>query len=192
MAHYTPTEIPDVVIIEPSVYDDGRGYFFESYHQKEFEEQMGSITFLQDNESKSAYGVLRGLHYQIAPFEQAKLVRVIQGKVLDVAADIRPGSPTFGRYVSVELSGENKRQIFIPKGFAHGFVALSQAAVLQYKVDAYYSRQHERGIRYDDPRLAIDWQLDGEQIILSEKDRNLPLLDEISGQDAAMSKGRDA
>lgn len=180
MANYIQTDLPDVVIIEPTVFEDDRGYFFEIYRHEEFEERIGKFTFVQDNESKSSYGVLRGLHYQLPPFAQSKLVRVVDGKVLDVAVDIRRDGPTFGRHVAIELSGENRRQLFIPRGYAHGFVVLSRAAIVQYKVDAYYSREHERGLRYNDPAIGIDWNIKPEDMILSERDQNLPALDEIS------------
>lgn len=185
MANYIQTDLPDVVIIEPTVFEDDRGYFFESYRYEEFEEHIGQLTFVQDNESKSSYGVLRGLHYQLPPFAQSKLVRVIDGKVLDVAVDIRRGGPTFGRHVAIELSGENRRQLFIPRGYAHGFVVLSRVAIVQYKVDAYYSGEHERGLRYNDPAIGIDWKIKPEDIILSDKDHNLPTLDEISASNHA-------
>jgi dTDP-4-dehydrorhamnose 3,5-epimerase len=170
------TNIEGVLIIEPRVFGDERGYFFESYSQREFEEKVCQTSFVQDNESKSKYGVVRGLHFQRAPYEQAKLVRVITGRVLDVAVDIREGSPTYGQYVSTELSGENKRQLFIPRGFAHGFAVLSEEVVFQYKCDNYYAPPYEGAIRWDDPKLAIDWLLPPGDIILSEKDKYNPLL----------------
>ena len=170
------TNIEGVLIIEPRVFGDERGYFFESYSQRKFEEKVCQTSFVQDNESKSKYGVVRGLHFQRAPYEQAKLVRVIAGRVLDVAVDIREGSPTYGQYVSTELSGENKRQLFIPRGFAHGFAVLSEEVIFQYKCDNYYAPLYEGAIRWDDPKLAIDWMLPREDIILSEKDKNNPLL----------------
>lgn len=170
------TEIEDVKIIEPRVFGDSRGYFFESFSQKEFEEKVCKTTFVQDNESKSTYGVLRGLHFQLPPFAQSKLVRVVQGKVLDVAVDIRKGSSTFGKHVAVELSADNKRQLFIPRGFAHGFVVLSDEAVFQYKCDNYYAPQCEAGIAFDDKGLNIDWIIPNNDIILSEKDKKNPLL----------------
>ena len=173
------TEIEGVLIIEPKVFGDERGYFFESFSQREFEEKVSETVFLQDNESKSRYGVLRGLHFQKQPFEQAKLARVVRGKVLDVAVDIRKDSPTYGRYVSTELSGENKRQIFIPRGFAHGFVVLSEEVVFQYKCDNYYMPDYEGALLWNDPKLNIDWKLPMEDIILSEKDRLNPALCEI-------------
>lgn len=170
------TNIEGVLIIEPRVFGDERGYFFESYSQRKFEEKVCQTNFVQDNESKSKYGVVRGLHFQRAPYEQAKLVRVIAGRVLDVAVDIREESPTYGQYVSTELSDENKRQLFIPRGFAHGFAVLSEEVVFQYKCDNYYVPSYEGAIRWDDPKLAIDWMLPWEDIILSEKDKNNPLL----------------
>lgn len=176
MATFIKTEIPDVVIIEPKVFGDDRGYFFESYNQKDFEENIGKIEFVQDNESKSSYGVLRGLHYQLPPYTQSKLVRAIKGTVLDVAVDIRKDSPTFGKHVAVELSEENKRQLFVPKGFAHGFVVLSDEAVFAYKVDEFYTPSHDRGIKFDDSELGIDWKIDLEKVSLSEKDKVQPLL----------------
>ncbi len=172
------TEIEEVKIIEPAVFGDHRGYFFESYSQKEFEEKVCKTTFVQDNESKSKYGVLRGLHFQKEPYAQAKLVRVVQGSVLDVAVDIRKGSPTFGKHVAVELNDENKRQMFIPRGFAHGFVVLSKTVVFQYKCDNYYAPEAEAGIAWDDPVLEIDWKVDAEAVLLSEKDKKNPLLSE--------------
>ncbi len=164
------------MIIEPKVFGDERGYFFESFSQREFEEKVCKTLFVQDNESKSCYGVVRGLHFQRAPFEQAKLVRVVTGRVLDVAVDIRKGSPTCGQHVCTELSAENKRQLFIPRGFAHGFAVLSEEALFQYKCDNYYAPGYEGAIRWDDPKLGIDWKLPPEEIILSEKDKNNPLL----------------
>ena len=172
------TEIEEVKIIEPAVFGDHRGYFFESYSQKEFEEKVCKTTFVQDNESKSKYGVLRGLHFQKEPYAQAKLVRVVQGSVLDVAVDIRKGSPTYGKYVAVELSAENKRQMFIPRGFAHGFVVLSEEVIFQYKCDNYYAPQSEGGITWDDKELNIDWQILVSDLVLSEKDTKHPALNE--------------
>jgi dTDP-4-dehydrorhamnose 3,5-epimerase len=175
---FTPTAIPEVVLIEPKVWGDDRGYFMETFRDDLFRQSVVDTRFVQDNESKSAQGVLRGLHYQLPPFAQSKLVRVVQGRVLDVAVDIREGSSTFGQHVSVELSGENKRQVFIPRGFAHGFVVLSESAIFQYKVDNYYSKECDRGIAYDDPTLRIDWGLPGDQLVLSEKDTRQPLLED--------------
>ena len=171
------TTIPEAVIIEPKVHGDERGYFLETFRQDKLEEFLGfKINFCQDNESKSSYGVLRGLHYQLPPYAQTKLVRVIKGKVLDVAVDIRKNSPTFGQYVSVELSEENKRQLLIPRGFAHGFVVLSEEAVFAYKVDNYYSPECDRGIAFDDSDLNINWQIEHDKLQLSPKDTKQPLL----------------
>lgn len=168
---YRKTEIEGVYIIEPRVFGDERGYFFEAWKRQEFEENIGKVDFIQDNESKSVFGVLRGLHYQKCEFSQAKLVRVISGRVLDVAVDLRKGSPTFGKHVAVELSGDNKRQFFIPRGFAHGFLVLSDEAVFTYKVDNPYAPQAEASILWNDADLAIDWPLSEEKLILSQKDR---------------------
>lgn len=173
------TDIEGVVIIEPELFGDGRGYFFESYNREAFDREVSPIRFVQDNESRSRYGVVRGLHFQRAEFAQAKLVRVIEGRVLDVAVDIREGSPTFGRHVAVELSGANHRQLFIPRGFAHGFAVLSPEALFQYKCDNFYAPQAEGGIAWDDPALAIDWRLPREAVILSERDRKHPTLQEL-------------
>ncbi len=174
---FIKADIPDIRIIEPIIFSDDRGYFEETYRKDMLEEAIGySIDFVQDNESKSSYGVLRGLHFQLPPFAQSKLVRVIKGKILDVAVDIRKGSPTFGKYVSVELSEENKRMVFIPRGFAHGFVVLSDEAIFSYKVDNYYSKENDSGIAYNDPALGIDWQLDSDSLKLSEKDKMQQLL----------------
>lgn len=164
------TLIPGVVIIEPRIFTDSRGYFFESFSQKDFDTQVRTVRFVQDNESRSSYGVLRGLHFQKPPFAQSKIVRVIQGTVLDVAVDIRRGSPTFGQHVAVELSGDNHRQFFIPRGFAHGFSVLSETAVFQYKCDSFYAPQSEGAIAWDDPALGIDWRISHDKVILSEKD----------------------
>lgn len=172
---YLKTEIEGVYIIEPRVFNDARGYFMEAWKQEEFNEHIGRVDFIQDNESKSSFGVLRGLHYQKGEASQAKLVRVIKGKVLDVAVDIRRSSPTFGKHVMVELSEDNKRQFFIPHGFAHGFLVLSQEAVFTYKVDRPYAPQAEAGIRWDDPDLAIEWPIDPAQVQTSAKDLVQPL-----------------
>lgn len=166
-----PTTIPDVKIIEPRVFEDARGYFFESFSQKLFNEKVSDTVFVQDNESRSTYGVLRGLHFQKPPMEQAKLVRVVEGAVLDVAVDIRPNSPTYGQQVTIKLSADNKRQLFIPRGFAHGFVVLTPTVVFQYKCDNYYSPAHEGGIAWNDPDLNIDWQVPVEDVVLSAKDK---------------------
>lgn len=172
------TAIEDVVIIEPDVFGDARGYFFESYSQKRFDEQVRPVKFVQDNESKSRYGVLRGLHFQKGKDAQSKLVRVVKGRVLDVAVDIRRGSPTFGKYVAVELTEENHRQLFIPRGFAHGFSVLSEEAVFQYKCDNLYAPQSEGAIAWNDPEIGIDWGLKAEDVLLSAKDATHPLLSE--------------
>jgi len=171
------TDIADVIIIEPKVHGDDRGYFVETYRQDILERFVGhSVNFIQDNESKSERGVLRGLHYQIGDSAQSKLVRVISGRVLDVAVDIRQGSPTFAQHVAIELSAENKRQVFVPKGFAHGFVVLEDNTIFSYKVDNYYSPAKDRGIAFDDPSLAINWEVPTSQLLLSAKDQQQPLL----------------
>jgi dTDP-4-dehydrorhamnose 3,5-epimerase len=165
------TKIKDLYIIEPRVFEDDRGYFFESYNQKKFDEVLGSTyDFVQDNESKSSYGVIRGLHYQLAPNSQAKLVRVIQGTVYDVAVDLRKSSPTFGEWVGVELSGENKKQFLIPRGFAHGFSVLSESVVFTYKCDNFYNPDSESGIIWNDATLGIDWKIKEKDVVVSEKD----------------------
>lgn len=164
------TEIEGVYIIKPRVFDDARGYFFESFSQREFEEKIGKINFVQDNESKSTAGVIRGLHFQKPPYSQAKLVRVVKGRVLDVAVDLRKDSPTFGQHVSVELTEENKLQFFVPKGFAHGFAVLSEEAIFQYKCDEFYHPESEGAVAWNDPDLGIDWHVPAEDRILSEKD----------------------
>lgn len=173
------TDIPDVVIIEPKVFGDHRGYFFESFSEKDFSANVREVKFVQDNESKSCYGVLRGLHFQKPPHAQAKLVRVVKGRVLDVAVDLRRGSPDFGKHVAVELSEENRRQLFIPRGFAHGFAVLSEEAVFQYKCDGYYAPQSEGSVLWNDPQVGIEWGVPAEDILLSEKDRNAPLLKDL-------------
>ena len=164
------TAIEGLVIIEPKVFKDARGYFFESFSQREFEEKVQKVNFVQDNESMSSYGVMRGLHFQRPPFTQSKLVRCVKGKVLDVAVDIRKGSPTYGQHAAVVLSEENHRQVFIPRGFAHGFAVLSETAVFQYKCDKFYAPEAEGGISIKDDSLGIDWQIPTENAILSEKD----------------------
>lgn len=172
------TDIEGVFIIEPKLFSDERGYFFEAFNSRRFEELSGIRTaFVQDNESRSARGVVRGLHFQLPPHAQSKLVRVVRGRIIDVAVDIRRGSPTFGRYVAVELSDENHRQLFIPRGFAHGFGVLEGDAIVEYKCDNYYAPEAEGAIRWDDPELAIDWRIDGE-VIVSAKDQNNKLLRE--------------
>lgn len=173
--NYIKTEIEGVFIIEPRIFGDNRGYFFESFVQSEFEEKVCKTTFVQDNESKSSYGVLRGLHFQKPPYTQSKLIRVVKGRVWDIAVDIRRSSPTFGKHIGIELSEDNHRQLFIPKGFAHGFVVLSEEAVFQYKCDNYYAPQSEGAIIWNDPELGIDWKIPAEDIILSEKDKKHPL-----------------
>lgn len=171
------TCIPDLLIIEPKVFEDSRGYFLESYNKKILNESKIDISFVQDNESKSSKGVLRGLHYQLAPYAQTKLIRVISGCILDIAIDIRKGSPTFGKHFAIELSGENKRQLLIPKGFAHGFSVLSDEVIVNYKCDNFYQPDAERGILYNDPELNIDWKIDLEHAVVSAKDKvNPPLL----------------
>lgn len=174
------TGIEGLWIIEPKVFGDSRGYFFESFSQREFDEKIGPVNFVQDNESKSCYGVVRGLHFQKPPHAQAKLVRVVKGKVLDVAVDLREGSPTYGKHCAVELSEENHRQMFIPKGFAHGFSVLSEEAVFQYKCDEYYAPQSEGAVLWNDADLAIDWLIPEDKVILSDKDRRHPTLKELS------------
>lgn len=175
---YIETDIKGVFIIEPRVFNDSRGYFFESWQKSSFEQNIGKIDFVQDNESKSSYGVLRGLHYQKGEFSQAKLVRVIKGRVLDIAVDIRKSSPTFGKHIMVELSDENRRQLFIPRGFAHGFLVLSEEAVFTYKCDNLYAPQSEACIIYNDPSLAIKWPIDNAEMILSDKDLKGRLLND--------------
>lgn len=174
---FIPTEIPDVIIIRPRVFGDSRGYFFESYSKREFDAAVRPVDFVQDNESCSSYGVVRGLHFQRGEHCQSKLVRVVSGRVLDIAVDIRLGSPTFGRHVAVELSDENNCQLFIPRGFAHGFAVLSEKAVFQYKCDNFYCPESEGAIAWDDPQLAIDWKIPADKVILSDKDRRHPTLD---------------
>ena len=174
---YIATELQGVFVIQPKVFNDERGYFFESWKKEEFEKHVGKVDFVQDNESKSSFGVLRGLHYQKGEASQAKLVRVIKGRVLDVAVDLRKSSPTFGKYVAVELSDENKKQLFIPRGFAHGFAVLSEVAVFEYKCDNYYAPEADAGVSLLDDRLGIDWPMRPEEALLSEKDLRHPLFD---------------
>ncbi|MER3463975.1 MAG: dTDP-4-dehydrorhamnose 3,5-epimerase [Chitinophagaceae bacterium] len=171
---FTTCHIPSLIIIEPSVFPDSRGYFFEAYNQKLFQQNGIEVTFIQDNQSKSSYGVIRGLHYQLNPHAQAKLVRVLEGEILDVAVDIRKNSPTFGQHFSIELSSENRKQLYLPAGFAHGFSVLSETAIVLYKCDAYYNKQSEGGIRFDDVSLNIDWKIEKEKAIISDKDVQLP------------------
>ena len=176
MINVIKTAIPEVLVLEPKVFGDARGYFMESWSQRDFDAAVRPVKFVQDNESRSSYGVLRGLHFQKGACAQSKLVRVIEGRVLDVAVDIRRGSPTFGRYVAVELSGENHRQCFVPKGFAHGFVVLSPEAVFQYKCDFPYAPEAEAAIAWNDPSLGIDWGIPEADILLSQRDRSHPFL----------------
>ena len=178
---FIPTEIEDCVIIEPKVFGDHRGYFFESFNQKQFEEHIGKVDFVQDNESRSSRGVLRGLHFQLPPYNQAKLVRCIEGEVLDIAVDLRKDSPSFKKYVAVKLSSENKRQLFVPRGFAHGFVVLSETAIFSYKVDNWYAPEHDSGIIWNDPEIGVDWQILASEVLLSDKDKTLkPLKDTVN------------
>lgn len=170
------TDIEGVVILEPRLFEDARGHFFESFSQRDFACEVCDTMFVQDNEAWSRRGVIRGLHYQMPPDAQSKLVRVVTGRVIDVAVDVRRGSPTFGRHVAIELSGENRRQLFIPRGFAHGYSVLSDEALFQYKCDNFYAPASEGGIRFDDPALGIDWGLDPAQATVADKDRQLPLL----------------
>ena len=177
---FVPQVIPDIILIEPTLHGDDRGYFSETFRQDLFNEAIGrDINFIQDNESKSSKGVLRGLHYQVPPFSQSKLLKVIEGSVLDVVVDIRKSSPTFGEHLAIELKADNKQQLFIPCGFAHGFVVLSEMATFVYKVDNYYSSEHERGIAFDDKDLKINWQLKPQILKLSNKDLNHPTLANI-------------
>ena len=173
------TEIDGVVIVEPRIFRDARGYFFESYSERDFFSKVREVHFVQDNESKSSYGVLRGLHFQKSPYAQSKLVRVIRGAVLDVAVDIRKGSPTYGKHVAVELTEDNHRQFFIPRGFAHGFSVLTDEVVFQYKCDNFYAPQSEGAIACDDPDLGIDWRIPSDRVLLSDKDRSHPRLRDI-------------
>lgn len=173
------TDIPEVLIFEPKVFGDSRGYFMESFREDQIKQHIGNVNFVQDNESFSQYGVLRGLHFQLPPFTQSKLVRVIEGEVLDVAVDIRVGSPTYGKHVAVRLSSENKRQLWVPQGFAHGFIVLSKTALFSYKCDNYYSPEYDGGIRWDDPLIGIDWVIPLNEIQLSTKDMQQPMLSDI-------------
>jgi dTDP-4-dehydrorhamnose 3,5-epimerase len=179
---FIETELKGLFVFEPKIFEDSRGLFFESYNSKVFEQQGLSASFVQDNQSKSTYGVIRGLHYQLPPFAQTKLVRVLVGKILDVAVDIRKKSPTFGKVFSIELSAENKRQLYIPHGFAHGFSVLSETAEVLYKCDAFYSKESEGGIRYNDPALNIDWKIPQGKEIVSEKDQANPMLVECRNE----------
>jgi dTDP-4-dehydrorhamnose 3,5-epimerase len=171
---FSTCEIPGLLIFEPEVFEDSRGYFFEAYNQEKFSQGDARYNFVQDNQSKSSYGVIRGLHYQLNPSAQAKLVRVLDGCILDVAVDIRKDSPTFGRHFSIELSAANKRQLLLPEGFAHGFSVLSQSAIVLYKCNSFYDKSKEGGIRFDDPQLGIDWKVERTKAVVSEKDSALP------------------
>lgn len=173
---FVKTEFPGLLVFEPNVFEDSRGYFFEAYNEKQFQQEGIDIRWVQDNQSSSSYGVIRGLHYQLPPYDQTKLVRVLRGKILDVVVDIRKGSPTFGKSFSKVLSAKNKRQLFIPKGFAHGFSVLSEKAEVLYKCDGFYNKESEGGIIYNDPTLEIDWRIPAEAEIVSEKDKILPTL----------------
>lgn len=178
---FTRTAILDIIICEPQIHGDERGYFVETFRQDKLDEFLGhKINFSQDNESKSSYGVLRGLHYQLAPYSQTKLVRVIEGRVLDVAVDIRKGSPTFGKYIAIELTGENKKQLLIPRGFAHGYLVLSDKAIFAYKVDNYYNPECDRGLAFDDKTIGVDWRIDVKKIQFSSKDIKQPKFQEIA------------
>ncbi len=172
------TNIADLVVVKPKIFEDNRGYFFESYNEKHFRENGINFNWVQDNQSKSGYGVIRGLHYQLAPYGQTKLVRVLQGSILDVVVDIRKDSPTFGESFSIELNENNKKQLLVPCGFAHGFSVLSDTAVVLYKCDSFYNPESERGINYNDPQLAIDWKINPKNAVVSSKDRVLPFLDQ--------------
>jgi len=176
---FVATDIPGLFVFEPKIFEDSRGYFFESYNENNFSKQGIDTKFVQDNESSSQYGVIRGLHYQLNPHAQTKLIRVLEGKILDVVVDIRNGSPSFGKSLSIELSAENKKQLYIPAGFAHGFSVLSDKAVVFYKCDQFYNKESEGGIRFDDPQLKIDWKVPVEGATISDKDQNLPLLAEV-------------
>lgn len=171
---FIPTGLPGLIVFEPKVFADDRGYFLETYQRKLFAEAGITTDFIQDNEAKSTYGVLRGLHYQVPPYAQAKLVRVVEGEVLDIVVDIREGSPTYGKSYNIRLSAANKKQLYVPRGFAHGYVVLSETAIFCYKCDNYYSKAHEGGLRYDDPALGIDWDFDLQKATLSERDKEWP------------------
>ena len=175
---FITTDIPGLLVFEPKIFEDSRGYFFESYNEKTFQQQGVNIQFIQDNQSSSSCGVIRGLHYQLNPHAQAKLIRVLQGSILDVAVDIRKGSPTYGKHFDIELSAGNKKQLLIPRGFAHGFSVLSEMAEVLYKCDEFYHKESEGGIRFDDPALNINWQIPADKAIVSDKDLVLPFLAE--------------
>ena len=173
---FIPTDIPGLLVYEPVVFEDSRGYFFESYNEKVFSAEGVKIKFVQDNQAKSSYGVIRGLHYQLNPYAQTKLIRTLSGTILDVAVDIRKGSPTFGKAFSIELSAENKKQLLVPRGFAHGYSVLSETAEVSYKCDAFYNKQNEGGLVYNDPALGIDWKVPADKAIVADRDRQHPLL----------------
>lgn len=175
---FIQTDIAGLLVFEPNVFEDNRGYFFEAYNEKIFSKAGIGIRFVQDNQSKSSYGVIRGLHYQLNPFAQAKLVRVLEGSILDVAVDVRKGSPTYGKHFDLELSAENKKQLFIPAGFAHGFSVLSETAIVLYKCNEFYNKESEGGIRFDDADLNINWRIPSDRAIVSEKDLQLPAFEE--------------
>ncbi len=179
---FTPTAFPGLLVVEPVVFNDNRGYFFESYNERMFRQHGIDAAFVQDNQSRSAYGVIRGLHYQLPPYAQAKLIRVLLGSILDIVLDIRTGSPTFGMSYAIELSADNKKQLYIPGGFAHGFSVLSETAEVMYKCDAYYHKDSERGIRYNDPQLALDWRIPEHHAVVSEKDKQLPSFKQYAGE----------
>jgi len=173
---FTTTEFPGLLVFDPVLHQDERGYFFETYNEQAWEKQGISIRFVQDNQSFSRRGVIRGLHFQLEPYQQAKLIRVLSGRIIDVAVDLRRGSPTYGRHMAIELSAENKKQFFIPAGFAHGFSVISETAEVSYKCDGFYHKDSEGGIRYDDPALNIDWKVSADEAVVSAKDRELPVL----------------
>ncbi|MEO8583637.1 MAG: dTDP-4-dehydrorhamnose 3,5-epimerase [Flavitalea sp.] len=179
---FTPTTFPGLIVIEPAVFEDSRGYFFEAYNYDLFERNGVNISFVQDNQSKSSYGVIRGLHYQLPPYAQTKLIRVLAGKILDIVVDLRTGSPTFGEVFAIELSSGNKKQLLVPKGFAHGFSVLSETAEVIYKCDTCYHKESERGLLYNDPSLAIDWKIPADKALISEKDNILPLFNTYVGE----------
>lgn len=179
---FIETNFPGLIVYEPRVFEDSRGYFYESYNQQQFENGGISIRFVQDNQSQSSYGVIRGLHYQRPPFAQSKLIRVLRGAILDIALDLRVGSPTYAQVFSLELSASNRKQLFIPKGFAHGFSVISDVAEVFYKCDEYYNKEYEAGIFFNDPKLTIDWMIPASEAIISEKDKGLPLFNQYGGE----------
>jgi dTDP-4-dehydrorhamnose 3,5-epimerase len=179
---FTPTTFPGLIIVEPAILEDSRGYFFESYNENVYRANHIPVTFVQDNQSRSSYGVIRGLHYQRPPYAQSKLVRVLSGAIVDTVLDLRTGSPTYGETFSIQLSAENKKQLFIPKGFAHGFSVITETAEVMYKCDTYYNKESEWGILYNDPQLNIDWEIPTDKIRVSEKDKLLPLFNSYAGE----------